>query len=77
MKAAIIDHTVSFIERKEREERVIQAAGLTNASSVVGRLNVVRREFLSSSDENRSGHGRYCLAGFTHDSRAEGTLRVD
>jgi hypothetical protein len=31
MKAAIIDHIVSFIERKEREERVIQAAGLTNA----------------------------------------------
>jgi hypothetical protein len=39
MKAAIIDHTASFIARKEREERVIQTAGLTNdaTSSVVGR----------------------------------------
>jgi hypothetical protein len=39
MKAAIIDHTVNFIERKERDERVIQTAGLTNdtTSSVVGR----------------------------------------
>jgi hypothetical protein len=39
MKAAIIDHTVSFIERKERDERVSQTAGLTNdtTSSVVGR----------------------------------------
>jgi hypothetical protein len=39
MKAAIIDHTVSFIERKERDERVIQTAGRTNdtTSSIVGR----------------------------------------
>jgi len=34
-----VDHTVSCIERKEREERVIQTAGFTNdtTSSVVGR----------------------------------------
>jgi hypothetical protein len=39
MKAAIIDHTVSFIERKERDEPMIQTADLTNdtTSSVVGR----------------------------------------
>jgi hypothetical protein len=39
MKAAIIDHAVNFIERKERDERVIQTAGLTNdtTSSAVGR----------------------------------------
>jgi hypothetical protein len=39
MKAAIIDYTVSFIERKERDEPVIQTAGLRNdtTSSVVGR----------------------------------------
>jgi hypothetical protein len=38
MQAAIVDHTVSFIERTERDERVIQTAGLTNdkTSSLVG-----------------------------------------
>jgi hypothetical protein len=80
MKAAIVDHIVGFIERKEREQRVIQTAGLTNdtTSSVAGRQNVVRCRFLSSSAENRSGHGPYCLSSrITHRSRAEGTSRVD
>ena len=30
MKAAIVDHILGFIDRNEREERVIQTAGLTN-----------------------------------------------
>jgi hypothetical protein len=79
MRAAIVDHIVNFIDRNKREERVIKTAGLTNdtTSSVVGRQNMARCQFLSSSAKNRSGHGPYCLTGFTYHSRGEGMSRVD
>jgi hypothetical protein len=78
IKAAIIDHTVSFIDREEQEERMIRTAGLMNdmSSSVVGRQSLIELQFLSSSAENRSGHWPYCLTHFTHLSSAERTSRV-